>query len=195
MAKRLSKPKAVSTGAVAKRKGESLVLIVQIEPLILTIRDQKVLLDRDLAVLYGVPTKRLNEQVQRNAKRFPPDFMFQLTKEEFENWRSQIATSNSAAKMGLRRQPYAFTEHGAIMAATILNSPRAVEVSVFVVRAFVKLREIVRTHKELAHQLDQLEIKVAGHDDSIRQLVGAIRQLMAPPPETKRRKIGFLREE
>jgi hypothetical protein len=171
-----------------------LVLVDQIEPLILTIRDQKVLLDRDLAMLYDVPTKRLNEQVRRNKKRFPADFMFQLTKREFENWRSQIATSNPSAKMGLRRRPYAFTEHGAIMAATILNSPRAVEVSLFVVRAFVKLREFARTHKELAAKLDQLESKVAGHDDAIRQLVSAIRQLMAPPPEPKRRKIGFHRE-
>jgi hypothetical protein len=117
-----------------------LILIGQIEPLILSIRGQKVLLDRDLAELYGVPTHRLNEQVKRNRQRFPEDFMFQLTQDEFENWRSQIASSNSAVKMGLRRRPYAFTEHGAIMAATVLNSPRAVEVRVFVVRAFLKLR-------------------------------------------------------
>src|SRR6266480_3742838 len=109
------------------RKGRSakakLVLVDQIEPLILTIRGQKVLLDKDLAALYDVPTKRLNEQVRRNRERFPEDFMFQLAKEEFEKWRSQIATSNPSAKMGIRRRPYAFTEHGAIMAATILSSP------------------------------------------------------------------------
>jgi hypothetical protein len=195
MAKRLAKPKTSSADADSKRGHKAPVLIDQIEPLILTIRDQKVLLDRDLAVLYGVPTKRLNEQVQRNAKRFPQDFMFRLTQSEWQALRSQIATLKSGRGQHPKYPPYAFTEHGAIMAATILNSPRAVEVSVYVVRAFVKLREIVRTHKELAHKLDQLENKVAGHDDSIRQLVGAIRQLMAPPPETKRRKIGFLREE
>ena len=174
---------------------QQLILVDQIEPLILTIRGQKVLLDRDLAALYGVPTKRLNEQVRRNRKRFPEDFMFQLSKEEFEDWRSQIATSNPSAKMGLRRRPYAFTEHGAIMAATILNSPRAVEVSVFVVRAFVKLRQWMADHKELSLKLTELDRKVAGHDDAIRQLVAAIRQLMAPPPDPKRGKIGFAREK
>jgi hypothetical protein len=179
----------------SRSQSAKLILVDQIEPLILTFRDQKVLLDRDLATLYDIPTKRLNEQVRRNAQRFPADFMFQLTKQEFENWRSQIATSNPSAKMGLRRRPYAFTEHGAIMAATILNSPRAVEVSLFVVRAFVKLREFARAHKELAAKLDQLENKVVGHDDAIRQLVAAIRQLMTPPPGPKRRKIGFQREE
>src|ERR1700726_393864 len=120
-----------------------IVLVDQIEPLILEIRGQKVLLDSHLAALYGVPTKRLNEQLRRNRERFPEDFLFQLSKEEFENWRAQIAPSTPAAKMGLRRRPYAFTEHGTMMAAMLLNSPRAVEVSVFVVRAFVKLRRLV----------------------------------------------------
>jgi hypothetical protein len=109
--------------------------------------------------------------------------------------RSQIATLKSGRGQHRKYMPYAFSEHGAMMAATILNSPRAVQVSVFVVRAFVKLREFARTHTELAAKLDQLENKVAGHDDSIRQLVAAIRQLMAPPPAPKRRKIGFHREE
>jgi hypothetical protein len=169
-----------------------IILVDQIEPMILEIRGQKVVLANDLAALYGVPTKRLNEQLRRNQERFPDDFMFQLTKEEFENWRSQIATSNSGAKMGLRHRPYAFTEHGAMMAAMILNSPRAVEVSVFVVRAFVKLRQLALSHKELATKLDQLERKVAGHDDAIRQLVAAIRQLMNPPAATpKSGRIGF----
>ncbi len=143
--------------------------------------------------MYGVPTKRLNEQVRRNRNRFPDDFLFQLTKDEFENWRSQIATSNPAAKMGLRRRPYAFTEHGAIMAATVLNSPRAVEFSVFVVRAFVKLRQFA-AHKEISAKLMELEQRVTGHDDAIRQLVTAIRQLMAPPAEKPKRRIGFDRE-
>jgi len=162
----------------------------QIAPLIQSIRGQKVLLDSDIAALYGVPTKRLNEQVRRNRERFPADFMFQLSKEELEEWRSQIATSNPAAKMGLRRRPYAFTEHGAIMAATVLNSPRAVEISLYIVRAFVHLRQFAQTHEELAAKLDQLETKVAGHDDTIRNLVEAIRQLMNPP-RPSRRPIGF----
>lgn len=172
-----------------------IILVEQIEPLILTIRGQKVLLDRDLAKLYGVPTKRLNEQVHRNRQRFPEDFMFQLTKAEFEEWRSQIATSNPAAKMGLRRRPYAFTEHGTIMAATILNSPRAVEISVFVVRAFVRLREVVANHKELARKVAELEQRVGTHDSAIQQLIEAIRQLMTPPPEPRRGRIGFGRQQ
>jgi hypothetical protein len=179
---------------MAKRPQHRLIVVDQIAEAILSVRNQKVLLDRDLATLYGVTTKRLNEQVRRNRERFPKDFMFQLNKEELQDWRSQIATSNPAAKMGIRRRPYAFTEHGAIMAATILNSPRAVEVSVFVVRAFVKLRQFALAHEELAAKLEQLERKVTGHDDAIRQLISAIRQLMAPPQEPKRRKIGFDRE-
>jgi hypothetical protein len=177
----------------SKSRGAALILVDRIEPLIQTIRGQKVLLDGDLAKLYGVPTKRLNEQVRRNRERFPEDFMFQLSKEDVENMRSQIATS-SPTHGGRRYRPYAFTEHGAIMAATILSSPRAVEVSVYVVRAFVKLRQFAAAHKDLAAKLDQLERKVIGHDESIRELVAAIRMLMAPPPEPKRRKIGFARE-
>ncbi len=169
-----------------------LILVDQIEPLIHEVRGQRVILDSDLATLYGVPTKRLNEQVQRNSARFPEDFLFRLTSAEAESLRSQFATSTrgkspmrsqiaTASKRNVRYLPNAFTEHGAFMAAGLLNSPRAVEVSVFVVRAFVKLRQLVLSHKELAGKLDQLERKFAGHDDTIRQLVAAIRQLMAPP--------------
>lgn len=117
--------------------------------------------------------------------------MFQLNKEELKDWRSQIATSNSAAKMGLRRRPYAFTEHGAIMAATVLHSPQAVEVSLLVVRAFVKLRQFAMLNQELTAKLEQIEHKVAGHDDAIQQIIDAIRNLMTPPAEPARRKIGF----
>lgn len=161
-----------------------LILVDQIEPLIHDIRGQRVILDRDLAELYGVPTKRLNEQVQRNLARFPEDFLLRLTSTEVESLRSQNATLKSGRGQHRKYLPYGFTEHGAFMAAGLLNSPRAVEVSVFVVRAFVKLRQLVLSHKELAGKLDQLERKFAGHDDTIRQLVAAIRQLMAPtdPP-------------
>ncbi len=148
------------------------------------------MLDSDLAELYEVPTKRFNEQVKRNTERFPADFMFQLAEEEFTGLRSQTATS-SVRHGGRRYLPYAFTEHGAIMAATVLNSPRAVEMSVFVVRAFVQLRELLSTHKELAAKLEALERKVGSHDQAIAGLIDAIRQLMTPP-ETKKRGIGFL---
>lgn len=141
-------------------------------------------------LLYGVPTKRLNEQVRRNRERFPTDFLFQLTADEKAE---VVAKCDHLAKLKFSPQlPYAFTEHGAIMAAAVLNTPRAVEVSVFVVRAFVKLRQLALAHKELATKLEQLEKKVAGHDDAIRQLVAAIRQLMTPPsPVPKSGRIGF----
>ncbi len=153
------------------------------------IRGQKVMLDVDLAELYGVTTKRFNEQVKRNAERFPTDFMFQITDEEYLALRSQIATSNNA-RGGRRYMPYAFTEHGAIMAATILNSPKATEMSVFIVRAFVQLREALFSHQELAGKLDELERKVSSHDQAITGLLHAIRQLMATTP-SESRPIGF----
>ena len=167
-----------------------LILVDQIEPLIREIRGHKVMLDSDLAALYGVPTKRLNEQVQRNLTRFPDDFMFRLTSDEAESLRSQIATLKSGRGQHRKYLPYAFTEHGAFMAASVLNSARAVEVSVFVVRAFVKLRQLVLAHKDLAGKLDQLERKVGGHDEAIKQLVAAIRQLMTPPDPPKK-EMGF----
>ncbi len=174
---------------------ETIVPLAQIETRILEIRGHKVMIDADLAELYGVTTKRLNEQVRRNIDRFPQDFMFQLMPKEFDCLRSQFATSNSEGGRGGRRHlPYAFTEHGAIMAASVLNAPRAVEVSIYVVRAFVRLRELVSTHKELSNKLDELERKVSGHDRAIAGLFDAIRQLMAPPA-VKKRKIGFKREE
>ena len=167
-----------------------LILVDQIEPLIHEIRGQKVILDSDLASLYGVETKALNRAVQRNLARFPSDFLMQLTAEEFDSLRYQFGTLKIGRGQHRKYLPYAFTEHGAFMAAGLLNSPRAVEVSVFVVRAFVKLRQLVLTHKELAGKLDQLERKFAGHDDTIRQLVEAIRQLMAPP-DPPARQMGF----
>jgi len=176
------------------RDRQDIIVVDQIEPLIRDIRGQKVLLDKDLATLYGVPTRTLNQAVKRNRARFPEDFRFQLTREEQEALRSQNVILKKGRGQHYKYLPYAFTEHGAIMAATILNSPRAVEVSVFVVRAFVKLRRLALGHKELAAKLAELEARVAGHDDAIRQLVAAIRQLMAPPEKPKRR-IGFGRDQ
>jgi len=163
---------------------------------IVSLRGQRVMLDSDLAALYGVPTKRLNEQVKRNAERFPADFMFRLNSEETESLnRSQFATGSQKHR-DPRFPPYAFTEHGAIMAATVLNSPRAVEVSIFVVRAFVQLRELLAGHRELAKRLDELEArierKLSTHDQAIAGILDAIRQLMAPPPAAKKRPIGFI---
>lgn len=159
----------------------------RIVPSIFFIRGQRVILDTDLAKLYGVTTKRLNEQVRRNIDRFPADFMFQLTADEVDILRSQFATS-SDAHGGRRYAPFVFTEHGAIMAATVLNTPRAVDVSVQVVRAFVKLREIIATNKELARKLQELEQK---YDAKFGEVFAAIRELMADQNEKKRRRIGY----
>lgn len=160
---------------------------------ILVLRGQRVLLDADLAELYGVPTRRLNEQVRRNSSRFPNDFMFQLTINELQVNRSQFATG-SRKHRDPRFMPLAFTEHGAIMAATVLNSPRAVEMSVYVVRAFVKLRGVLASNTELARKLMALEKSVATLDARTRrqfeEVYRAIRALMAPP-EPKTRPIGF----
>ena len=177
--------------SVGRIKKEEALITKDVESLITTMRNQKVIIDRDLAEIYGVETRRLNEQVKRNPERFPEDFMFRLTKEEADFWvrsRSQIATLKRGKN--IKYLPYAFTEHGAIMAANVLNSPQAVRMSVFVVRAFVKLRELLSTHKELTYKLAQLERKLQNHDESIQSLVVAIRQLMVPP-EPKRRPIGF----
>ena len=163
-------------------------LAIPVESRIFVLRQQKVILDRDLAELYGVPVKRLNEQVKRNRERFPDDFVFQLTKAEEENLQRQ--TSTKPGRGGRRYAPYAFTEHGAIMAATVLNSERAVEMSVFVVRAFVRLREMLSTNQQLVGKIDELEQRLDTHDASIQELIEAIRELMAPDPATGRR-IGF----
>jgi phage regulator Rha-like protein len=165
-------------------------LTIPVESRILVLRQQKVILDTDLAELYGVPVKRLNEQVKRNQERFPSDFMFQLNPEEHESLRSQNATSKKEARGGRRYPPYAFTEHGAIMAATVLSSERAVEMSVFVVRAFVRLREMLATNQQLASKIDELEQRLDTHDASIQDLIEAIRELMIPEPATGRT-IGF----
>ena len=172
----------------SRAKTQSLILLEQIEPRILFIRGQRAILDADLAELYGTTTKRLNEQVKRNQARFPADFMFHLTAEEVQAMRSQIAT---ASKRNVRYLPYAFTEHGALMAASVLNTARAIDVSVYVIRAFVKLREMLSAHKDLAHKLAELERKVSSHDEAIQSLVAAIRRLMQPPPTASQPRIGF----
>jgi hypothetical protein len=148
------------------------------------------LLDADLAALYGVTTKRLNEQVRRNTARFPVDFAFQLSAEEADSLRSQNATLKPGRGRHRKYRPWAFTEYGAIMAATILNSPRAVEMRLYVVRAFVHLRELLASNTELARRLDELEGKLHGHDAAITAILAAIRELVEPP-EAKRRAIGF----
>ena len=158
------------------------------------------MLSHDLASLYGVSTRRLNEQVKRNVGRFPPDFMFQLSWEEVEALRSQVVTStepasrsqNATLKRGgnIKYRPYVFSEHGAVMAATILNTPRAIEVSVFVVRAFVRLSQFAANYRQLALKLAEIEAKVASHDKSFQIVFAALRQLMQPP-EPKKKRIGF----
>ena len=170
-------------------KSQALVKIGMIQQRILLIRGEKVIIDSDLAEAYGVTTKALNQAIRRNADRFPPDFMFRLTKKE-----KQEVVTNCDHLHNLKFSPVnpcAFTEHGAIMVASVLNSPKAIEVSVFVVRAFVQLREVISGHRELARKIAKLERKLGGHDEQIMVLVEAIKQLMDPklPPKTKR--IGF----
>ncbi len=149
------------------------------------------MLDMDLATLYGVETRVLVQAVKRNLGRFPADFMFQLSRQEFRQWRSQIVMSNPGAKIGLRRPPYAFTEHGALQLASVLNSPRAAEMSIVVVRAFVRLRELLATHKDLAGKLKKLERRLDMSDEAIIELYAMIRGLMAGPQEPLKRRIGF----
>lgn len=161
----------------------------RIERAILLIRGQKVMLDRDLAVLYGVETKALNKAVGRNLDRFPADFMFQLTKEETDSLRFQFGT----LKRGQHSKyfPYAFTEQGVAMLSSVLRSPRAVQVNIAIMRAFVQLRQLLGSHTELDRKLAELERKIEGHDTDIQSLFEAIRQLMAPPPAPSKPEIGF----
>jgi ORF6N domain len=167
----------------------ALVLTKRVAGKILVLRNQKVILDADLAELYGVAIKRLNEQIKRNRDRFPQDFLFTLTKAENESLRSQIATSKTG-RGGRRYLPNAFTEHGAIMAATVLNSKRAIEMSIFVVRAFVRMRQAIAANQHLASKLTELESRLDGHDEQIVELIEAIRELVTPLPANNRR-IGF----
>ena len=168
---------------------KSVIRVGTIQQRILLIRGEKVIIDADLAEVYGVTTKALNQAIRRNRDRFPEDFMFQLTKEE----KLEVVTNCDHLKK-LKFSPVnprVFTEHGAIMAASVLNSPKAVEVSVFVVRAFVQLREVMAGHKELAQRIGQLERTLSDHDDQILVMVEAIKQLMDPKLPPKIRRIGF----
>jgi hypothetical protein len=168
---------------------ESALVPKPIETRIFQVRDQKVLLDADLAALYGVEVRALNQAVKRNRERFPFDFVFQLTAEESEALKSQTVISK-VGRGGRRHAPYAFTEHGAIMAASVLNSTRAVEMSIFVVRAFLRLRETLATHKALGAKLAELEQRLETHTHKINEIITAIHQL-AMPPEKPVRQIGF----
>ncbi len=169
---------------------ESLVPVGHIESIILVIRAHKVILDADLAELYGVETKILNKAVKRHLDRFPEDFMFQLTTEEAENLRFQIGTSRRTHG-GRRYLPYAFTEHGALMAANILKSKTAVSMSIYVVRAFIRMREELTSRRDLEERLDQIEKILLVHDAQLKELFEKIRPLLLPPPEKPRKKIGF----
>jgi len=163
-----------------------------VERKIYVIRDQKVMLDRDLAELYQVPTKALNQAVQRNRERFPMDFMFPLDKKETENWKSQIVTSNSGIKMGLRKNPYVFTEQGIAMLSSVLKSERAVTVNIAIMRTFVRLREILGTHKELAEKIMNMEKK---YDKKFRIIFEVLDELLGPPPEPPKEPMGFRLEK
>lgn len=198
----------------ARHRGDSSLKTMKpkkpIESLILNLRGQKVILDADLAELYDVPTKVFNQAVKRNADRFPEDFMFQLTAQEWSNLKSQIATSSlevpqkeggapnwsqfatsSKRHRGAAYRPTAFTEHGAIMAATILNSPEAVAMSVFVVRAFLQMREHLAANAAILKRLAEIDKALLEHDSALRAIWARLQPLLAPPPEPPKRRIGF----
>jgi len=183
---------------LSQRPGKTIAAHRPVESLIHVIRGQKVMLDSDLAALYEVPTKALNQAVRRNLERFPDDFAFQLSKDELEHWRSQIVTSNPSAKMALRRPPYAFTQEGVAMLSAVLRSSRAVRMSILIMRAFIRMRELAAANKDIAVRLEKLE---RGHDrtasvievlvEDIDRLAREMKDIKALPPAKKRR-IGFI---
>ncbi|MDP8299145.1 MAG: ORF6N domain-containing protein [Candidatus Tantalella remota] len=187
---------------MVKKKSTEAAIVLQetIEGKILLVRGKKVMLDRDLAKLYGVLPKVLIQAVKRNIKRFPEDFMFQLSKQEAKSLRSQIVTleKDDIKKPGKGKYskylPYAFTEQGVAMLSGVLKSDRAIQVNIAVIRVFVKLRKFMAAHKELALKLSQLEIKIEKHDKGIQTIFKAIKKLMEPPPEKRKRRIGFHQE-
>jgi hypothetical protein len=183
-----------------KRPGKAVAATHSVEGLIHIMRGHKVMLDADLAALYGVPTKRLNEAVKRNVSRFPEEFMFQLSRAEVDSLRSQFATSNER-RGGRRYSPYVFTEYGVVMLSSVLNSPRAIQANLMIVRAFIRMRELIASHKDLAARIEKLE---RGHDrtasvikvlvEDIDRLAHDVKDMKALPPVTKR-KIGFFTGE
>jgi hypothetical protein len=177
------------TGHIEATDLTALVPLERLERSIFLVRGHKVMLDFHLAALYGVETRHLNQAVRRNLPRFPLDFVFQLSPDELESLKSQTVTS-SYPHGGRRKPVWAFTEQGVAMLSSVLHSPRAVQVNIAIMRAFVRLREALSLHKELAHQLAELERKIAGHDEDIKAIFEAIRQLTAPP-EPPGREIGF----
>jgi len=172
-----------------------------VQSLVLTVRGQRVMIDADLAIIYAVPLNRFNEAVKRNEDRFPIDFRFLLTREEVTNLKSQFAISSledsdrqavSSAKHGGRRKlPWAFTEHGCLMAATVLNSPRAVQMSLFIVRAFVQMREALAANATILKRLAEIDRTLLEHDDALRAIWHELQPLLLPPPEPPKRRIGF----
>jgi hypothetical protein len=179
---------------MAKAKSSIIIADEVIINKIYTIRGKKVMIDRDLAELYAVETKVLKQAVRRNANRFPSDFMFEMNKKEFKNWRSQIVSSTKGAKMGLRYAPFCFTEQGATMLSCILNTQRAVAVNIQIIRIFTKLREMLVSHKDILLKLEQLEKKVTGHDEDIQMIFEALKQLL-DPPQKPRSRIGYRRND
>jgi phage regulator Rha-like protein len=183
---------------MAKSKGIIAVTDEVIMSKIYLIRGKKVMIDRDLAELYGVETKVLKQTVRRNKKRFPSDFMFEMSTEELQNWRSQIVTSN-ADKMGLRYPPFCFTEHGVLMLASVLNSDRAIQINIQIVRVFTKMREMLMENKEILHRLEKIQEKLAEHDENIILIFEYIKQLeeekQQMSDQQNRRKIGYGRRD
>ncbi len=174
------------------KTAKELIPASRILKIILIVRGEKVILDSDLAALYGVETRRLNEQVRRNSDKFPEDFMFQLTQDEFTNLKSQIATSSSGWG-GRRKRPLVFTEHGALQAANVLKSNLANKMSVYIVRTFVHLREFALTNEKLAHKVEQLEKRINDHDELLIELVREIRKLVDSPKSKENiQSIGFI---
>ena len=155
------------------------------------IRSQKVMIDRDLAGLYGVETKQLKRQVKRNIKRFPPDFMFELNKKEFGHWRSQNGTSNVSDTMGLRYAPYVFTEQGVAMLSSILSSDRAISVNIQIIRIFTRMRELMLTHKDILLKLEQIEKQTLHNTEDIHLIFEYLKKLLTPAPEAPRKRIGY----
>ena len=173
---------------------DATVPIERITTMIYLIRNKKIMLDRDLAALYGVETKQLKRAVRRNISRFPADFMFELTKQELKDWRSQFGTSN-AVKMGLRYVPMAFTEQGVAMLSSVLNSKSAIHVNIQIIRAFVQLRRVVVSHADLTKRLTEVEAQFKDHDEKIVAIFRVIQELIGPDEKPKKKRIGYTVKE